>query len=103
MDLTGIIFGTMFTVIGFLFAIGKLHPYIAAWKNMSPEEKAKIDILPLCRNIGEMILLSGVIFLLKGFFPAFQDHWFTAAMIAWLLVAGLDVYFIGKSGRYQKH
>ena len=103
MDLTGIVFGTMFSVVGLLFAAGKLHPYLSAWKNMSPEERAEINILPLCRNIGEIILLSGILFLIKGFCPAFQDHWFTWAMIAWLLVAGLDAYFIGKSSRYKNH
>lgn len=56
---------------------------------MSEEEKAKIKIIPLSRNIGEVITLNGVIFLLKGICPGFTDHWFTAAILAWMLVAGL--------------
>ena len=47
-------------------------------------------------------MLSGVIFLLDGLWPPFRTHWFTGAMIAWLVVAGADVYFISKSSRYKK-
>ena len=102
MDLTCIIFGIAFSVAGVLFACGKLHPHLSAWVHMTQEEKEQINIVPLCRNIGEMILLSGIIFCLNGLWPSFQAHWFTGAMIAWLLVAGLDVWFISKSSRYKK-
>ena len=68
---------------------------------ISQSEKDKIKIRPLCRNIGEVIALNGIIFLLKGFWSAFGDHWFVGAMIAWLVVAGFDVWYIGKSKRYQ--
>ena len=102
MDFSAIFFGLLFTVGGALFAAGKVHPYLSAWKNMPPEEQEQIQIEPLCRNIGEIILLSGIIFLLDGLWPPFRNHWFTGAMIAWLLVAGADVYFISKSSRYKK-
>ena len=101
MDITSIFFGILFTVVGTLFACGKLHGRIAAWKNMPEEEKARIRIVPLCRNIGEMIGLSGLIFLIKGFWPGFGDHWFVAAMVAWLVVAGLDIYYIEKTHKYE--
>ena len=65
------------------------------------EEKRKIKILPLCRNIGEVIVLNGVIFLLKGLWSGFSEHWFVCAMIAWLIIAGLDVWYIGKSNCYR--
>lgn len=101
MDFTSIVFGLLFTAAGALFAMGKLHERIAAWKNMPEEEKAGIRIVPLCRNIGEMIGLSGLIFLAKGFWPGFSNHWFVAAMIAWLVVAGFDLYYIEKSHKYE--
>ena len=69
---------------------------------MPQEEKEKIKIVPLCRNIGEVISLNGLIFLMKGFWAAFSNHWFVGAMIAWLIVAGFDVWYISKSGRYRK-
>lgn len=102
MNFACIFFGAVFSVVGILFAAGKLHPYLSAWKHMSPKEKEKINIVPLCHNIGEIILLSGIIFLLKGIFPSFQEHWFTASMIAWLIVAGLDLCFISKSSKFKK-
>ena len=77
------------------------HIHLSAWKNMPQSEKDKIKIRPLCRNIGEVIALNGIIFLLKGFWSAFGDHWYVGAMIAWLVVAGFDVWYIGKSKRYQ--
>lgn len=69
---------------------------------MPPEEKEKIKILPLCRNIGEVIALNGLIFLLKGLWTGFEDQWFVAVMIAWFIVAGFDLWYIGKSDRYYK-
>ena len=101
MDFTCIFFGVLFTVAGFVFACGKGHIHLSAWTNMPQSEKDKIKIRPLCRNIGEVIALNGIIFLLKGFWSAFGDHWFVGAMIAWLVVAGFDVWYIGKSKRYQ--
>lgn len=100
MNAVCILYGILFTGAGVLFATGKLHGYIRAWKQMPEEEKARIRIRPLCRNIGEVIGLSGILFLLKGVWPGFQDHWFTGAMIAWLVVAGFDVFYIERSNRY---
>ena len=102
MDYTCIFFGILFTVTGILFFAGKLHNHIHAWKNMPEEEKKKVRIVPLYRNIGEIIGLSGVIFLVKGFWPGFKNHWFTVSMVAWLIIAGLDFWYIQKSSRYQE-
>lgn len=102
MDLTCIIFGVLFTVAGVVFACGRGHIHLSVWKNMPQKEKEKINIVPLCRNIGEVIALSGVIFLIKGFWSSYVERWFTAAMIVWMLLAGFDVWYIGKSDRYRK-
>ena len=51
MDFTCIFFGVLFTIAGFLFACGKGYTHLSAWKNMPQEEKDKIKIIPLCRNI----------------------------------------------------
>ena len=76
MDYTCIFFGVLFTIGGIVFATGNGHPHLSAWRNMPPEEKEKIAIVPLCRNIGEIIALNGIIFLLKGLWAGFSDHWF---------------------------
>ena len=75
----------------------KTYPYV-----MWQEEKEKIKIVPLCRNIGEVIALNGLIFLLKGLWSGFENHWFVTAMIAWFIVAGFDLWYIEKSDRYYK-
>lgn len=87
---------------GIVFATGNGHPHLSAWRNMPPEEKEKIAIVPLCRNIGEIIALNGIIFLLKGLWAGFSDHWFVGAMVAWMIIAGFDVWYIEKSQRYRK-
>ena len=102
MNLTCIFFGVIFTIAGFMFAYGKDHIHFSSWKNMPQEEKEKIKIVPLCRNIGEVIVLNGLIFLLKGLWPGFEKHWFVIAMIAWFIVAGFDLLDIEKSDRYYK-
>lgn len=101
MDLTCVFFGVLFIIGGFWFACGKGHVHLSAWKNMPQEEKDKIKINPLCRNIGEVIALNGIIFLTKGLWSGFESPWFVVAMIAWLIVAGFDVWYITKSSRYH--
>lgn len=102
MDFICVFLGILFTIVGFLFFFGKVHIHLSSWKNMPQEEKDQIKILPLCRNIGEVILLSGIIFLLKGLWADFSNHWFMGSMIAWLVVAGLDVWYMTKSQRYKQ-
>jgi len=102
MDITCIIFGFIFLIAGILFAMGKLHTRIKAWQAMCQQEKEAIRIEPLCRNIGSMIALCGGIFLLGGWWESFRHSGFTIAMIAWLVIAGIDVWQIGKSGRYTR-
>ncbi len=102
MDLACLVFGILFIVAGVLFAFGRLHTRLRAWKVMSPEDRNAIRILPLCRNIGGMIALCGGIFLLGGIYRAFRERGFTAAMILWLIMAGIDVWQIGRSGRYTR-
>ena len=102
MNFTCIFFGFLFTFAGLWFAFGKGYLHLSLWKNMPQEEKDKLRIIPLCRNIGGIITLNGVIFLVKGFLPLFSNHWFVSAMIAWMILAGLDVWYIEKSNRYHR-
>ena len=58
-----------------------------------------------CIFFGVLFTVAGFVFACgKGHIhlsAAFGDHWFVGAMIAWLVVAGFDVWYIGKSKRYQ--
>ena len=94
MDFTCIFFGILFTIAGFVFACGKGHIHFSEWKNMPQEEKDKIKIIPLCRNIGEVIALNGIIFLMKGLWSGFPNHGSA--------FAGFDVWYIEKSNRYRR-
>lgn len=100
MNITCIAFGAIFSVAGIVFGTGKGHIHLKAWKSMPEEERAKIRIVPLCRNIGAMIVLCGIIFLLGGFWAAFKNTAFVWAMIVWMTGACVDVYLIEKSKRY---
>lgn len=102
MDFICVFFGILFVIAGFLFFFGKAHIHLSAWKNMPQEEKNQIKILPLCRNIGKVIILSGMIFLMKGLWANFSSRWFMGCMAAWLIAAGLDVWYMTKSKRYKQ-
>ena len=102
MNISCIAFGVIFCIAGAIFGMGRGHIHLKAWKAMPEEERAKIRILPLCRNIGMMIVLCGVIFLLGGFWTAFKESAFIWTMILWMIAAGADVYLMEKSNRYLR-
>lgn len=101
MDFTCMFFGVLFTIVGFLFACRKGHIHLSAWKNVPQKEKDKTKINPLCRNIGEAIALNSIILWVKGLWTGFENHWFAVAMIAWLIVAWFEIWYITKSSRYH--
>ncbi len=102
MNITCLLFGIVILIFGILFAAGRVHTCLKAWKHMPEEEKSKIYIKPLCLNIGAMIILCGVIFIIAGLSSAFKDGCFVWAMVVWIIIAFIDVRFISKSGRYTK-
>lgn len=102
MNVASIFFGTIFTAAGFLMATGRLHVHLRAWKALSEEEQKKVDIEGLCLNVGEVIALCGLIFLMNGCIPGFSDHLFIWSALAWFVMAGFDVWYIVKSRRYEK-
>lgn len=102
MDFVCVFLGILFIIVGFVFFLGKAHIHLSAWKNMPQDEKEKIKIIPLCRNIGKVIILSGMIFLMKGLWADFSSRWFMGFMVVWLIAAGLDVWYITKSERYKQ-
>ena len=65
-------------------------------KDMPASEKAGFRIRPLCRNIGGMIALCGIVFWTGGV-EAFRSGSFVRRMTACLALAGLDAGHIGKA------
>ena len=102
MNITLIVFGFIFLIFGILFFFRVILKYLKLWKNMSQEDKSKIKIKPLCRNIGVIISLSGVIFLTSGFSSYFKENFFVLSMVLWMIISIIDAYFIFKKERYVK-
>ncbi len=101
MNLFDLIFGVIFLVLGIVFGFTKSYTHLKAWKAMPEKDRAKVKIVPLCRNVGGMIALAGILFLLKGAISGYGDRAFVITMVAWLVLAGIDVAFITKSKRYR--
>lgn len=95
-------FGILFLACAVAFFNGYALRWIKGWQSLPQAEQEQIRILPLCRNIGGMLALAAAAFFAAGLSPAFREGGFRWAMIGWLILSGLDVWFIGKSGRYQK-
>ncbi len=98
---TCLIFGILFLVAGIVFFVGRFHIHMKFWKNMPEEEKETIRIKPLCRNIGLMIMVCAVIFLVSGFWDVYKEHFFMWSMLAWMALCFADLFYIDKSKRYQ--
>ncbi len=94
--------GIVFAMFGIGFAFGKLYERLPAWRKMSDAEKNEIKPKPLCRNVGAMITLNGIVFILKGVCTGFSDSMFMCAAVIWIVIAGADVYYISKSSRYKE-
>lgn len=84
--------GILFLAAGIYFYSGKAVNHITAWKTMPEEEKRKIHIRPLCRNVGMMIATSGIIFLLSGAWYAFRKSGFLSIYRNFVL-PGSRIYF----------
>ena len=101
MNLNCIVFGLIFLVVGIVFFIGVGPNWIKAWRDMPKEEKNKIHMDELSKNIGCVFLVASGIFLISGFNPGFKNAAFVWCMIAWFVLTGIDVAFIAKSNRYK--
>lgn len=93
--------GILSIIGGIVFAFSKIYKKMPTWQKMSNDEKKKINAELLCRNVGTMISLNGIIFILRGFCTAFSEQIFTIAIVIWMVIAVLDVYYISKSKRYK--
>ncbi|HMM06919.1 MAG TPA: DUF3784 domain-containing protein [Clostridiales bacterium] len=101
MNLYCIVFGCIFLVVGVAFFIGIGPNWIKAWRELPPEEKSKVRMDKLSKNIGCIFLIASAIFLISGFSPEFLNAAFVWCMIFWFVLTGLDVAFIAKSKKYK--
>ncbi len=101
MNFTCAAFGIVFIAFGAGVFSGLIINHMHEWTDLSEEEKSSVRIDALCRNMGVMIMLAGVIFLVSGLFEAFRNSFFLIAMIIWFVVCAVDVYQIEKKQRYM--
>ncbi len=94
--------GIVIFAVGLVMFFGGLHVFFRGWKSMPEKEREKIRIKPLCRNIGTAIALCGAIILVAAFWSFFLEKMFSWFMIAWFILAAIDLVWISKSGRYVK-
>ena len=73
--------GVLFIIAGLAFFFGRTHIQLFAWENMPEQGRGRI--MPLCRCMGEVIVLSGLIFLMKGLWAGFWEHWLAGSIAAW--------------------
>lgn len=102
MNFTCIALSMALLVTGIIFFTGRGIPRIKAWQNTSQAERDSIDADRLGRNVAVLFLLAGVFILLAGVNMIFRENIFIWCMIGWFVLAGADIYFISKSGRYIK-
>lgn len=69
---------------------------------MSPEQRSKVNIKPLCRNIGTAISIVGVILIVAGLWEFFLSEIFLWAMLAWAVYVVIDFCYIMKNNSFQK-
>ncbi len=93
--------GAVIIILGIITFIGKFHILFSDWKRMTGEEKQKIKIKPLCRNLGVMIALCGVIVLVGGLSNFFLEKMFAYFILSWFVLAAVDAWWISKSSRYK--
>ncbi len=97
-----VLFGAVYIAIGLTIAFTSIYRRMDFWKKMSDEEKKKVRISPLMRNLGGMIALCGLLFLVAGLWDWFYLYAFRWAIIAWFVLGFIDAFKISKGTRYQK-
>ncbi len=100
-DILCLVLGVVIIVFGILTATGWLLPHLSSWKAIDAKEKEKIRVAPLCHNIGAMMGVAGVIFILYALITPYTQTAFTLTIGAWFVVAIVDIVYIAKSKRYR--
>lgn len=90
-------------IVGVSFFTGIAASYIKGYANLPEEEKKKIDIKGLCRNISVLFFIAAGIFLLAGYSDVFRERYFRWFMVVWFIACGIDLWFIHKSKRYENN
>ncbi len=100
MDIGSFVIGILILAGGVYFMTGRAMGRVSGWQALSEAEKAAINIRPLCMNIGGMIAICGIIFLITGINDDFKERFFMWAMLIWMAASVINVYIIEKKQLY---
>ncbi len=100
MNITCIAFGGVLLIFGVLFFVTKLYRLFPFWKKMSFEERAKLNMKAISRNIGVMICVCALILLAAGLWEFFYTKVFIWAMILWFVAVVMDAILIATKKKY---
>lgn len=89
-------------VTGIMFFNTKAKEYINGYKNLSNNEKSKIDIKNLCRNISILFFLSSIIWGLAGYSEVFKRTYLVWSVLIWIVICILNIIIINKFKLYIK-
>lgn len=84
-----VFWGVLLMALGMLYMFGKGK----RTGDGRREEKRSAGQRP-DRELGEFVILSGAVFLLRGVWPWAGAHGLATALIAWGIVTGVDVWRI---------
>lgn len=87
-------------IISIVFFSGKGAAYIKGYRIMPEEEKRRINIKALCKNLGAMLFLAAVIFGIAGCFEVFKTDFLKWAVAGWMALCFADIVFMNKSKQY---
>lgn len=102
MAVFSVMVGIAILVLSLLFWIGKVPKSIINFDKIQQEEQGRLNQKALGRNLSLVLLLLAIIFIITGFSPVFKEKYFIIAVLVWVVVVFLDIWFIGKSSRYLK-
>lgn len=94
MDITCLFLGFLFFISGYLIFSQKITNYLIKRNSFKQKENIKVNLL--YKNIGFMIIVNSLIFLLSGFSSRFKKNIFTWSIILWFILTVFDIYWIEK-------
>lgn len=101
-DITTIIIGFLFLIVGVMLAVGIENWIMEKFRKHKYGIQQKVKIREMCLRAGEVAMLDGLILLMKGFIAHFENHIIVFAFLAWIIIACFDVLYITVTRKTKK-
>ncbi|WP_018591298.1 DUF3784 domain-containing protein [Terrisporobacter glycolicus] len=96
-----LMFSIMFMIVSYALYTGKALKYMKSYEAMRDEDKEKIKVIPLCRNISVAIFLAAIIFFIAACSLEFRENFFQWFIVIWTIGCAIDLWYINKSKKYE--